>query len=124
MQSSEIEKLKASVTEEVEAHRHQLSELSLKIHSNPELGFQEVKAAEWLTHVKVNGGVLLNCFMTGPLCHREIVAAPRIDARAFVRTAPKKQVCRKSLNKNVMSLVDNDSFIDAEVILPADRNGR
>ncbi len=49
MRSSEIEKLKASVTEEIEAHRHQLGELSLKIHAKPELGFHEVKAAEWLT---------------------------------------------------------------------------
>ena len=44
-----IEKLKASVTGEVDAQRHQLSELSLKIHDNPELGFHEVKAAAWLT---------------------------------------------------------------------------
>jgi len=56
MQSSEIEKLKASVTREVEAHRHQLSELSLKIHSNPELGFKEVKAVDWLTqYLEENG---------------------------------------------------------------------
>jgi len=44
-----IEKLKASVTGEVDAQRQQLSELSLKIHDNPELGFHEVKAAAWLT---------------------------------------------------------------------------
>ncbi len=44
-----IEKLKASVTGKINAQRHQLGELSLKIHSNPELGFQEVKAAAWLT---------------------------------------------------------------------------
>ncbi len=51
-----IEKLKASVIEEIDARRHQLSELSLKIHSNPELGFQEVKAARWLTqYLKENG---------------------------------------------------------------------
>ena len=45
-----IERLKASIIEEIDARCHQLSELSLKIHSNPELGFQEVKAARWLTH--------------------------------------------------------------------------
>ena len=45
----DIEKLKASVTGEIDAQRHQLSELSLKIHANPELGFHEVKAAAWLT---------------------------------------------------------------------------
>jgi len=56
MRSSEVEKLKASVTREVDAHRHQLSELSLKIHSNPELGFQEVKAVDWLTrYLEENG---------------------------------------------------------------------
>ena len=51
-----IERLKASIIEEIDARCHQLSELSLKIHSNPELGFQEVKAARWLTHyLKENG---------------------------------------------------------------------
>ena len=44
-----IEKLKASVTGEIDAERHRLSELSLKIHANPELGFHEVKATAWLT---------------------------------------------------------------------------
>ncbi len=51
-----IERLKASVIEEIDARCHQLSELSLKIHSNPETGFQEVKAAMWLTqYLKENG---------------------------------------------------------------------
>jgi len=51
-----IEKLKAQVSGEIDARRHQLSELSLKIHSNPELGFQEVKAAAWLTqYLEENG---------------------------------------------------------------------
>ncbi len=45
----DIEKLKAQVIGEIDARHHQLSELSLKIHSNPELAFQEVKAATWLT---------------------------------------------------------------------------
>ncbi len=56
MASLKIEKLKASVINEVDAHSHQLSELSLKIHSNPELGFHEVKAADWLTqYLEENG---------------------------------------------------------------------
>jgi len=46
---SEIEELKASVIGEIEAQRHQLRDLSLKIHSSPELGFHEVKAVAWLT---------------------------------------------------------------------------
>ncbi len=52
----ETEKLKAQVTGEIDRRRHQLSELSLKIHSNPELGFQEFKAADWLTqYLEENG---------------------------------------------------------------------
>ena len=52
----ELEKSKALVIDEIDAHRHQLSELSLKIHSNPELGFKEVKAAAWLTrYLEENG---------------------------------------------------------------------
>jgi len=55
-ESLNIEKLKASVIGEIDARRHKLSELSLKIHSNPELGFQEVKAATWLTrYLEENG---------------------------------------------------------------------
>jgi len=52
----DIEKLKAQVIGEIDARHHQLSELSLKIHSNPELAFQEVKAATWLTqYLEENG---------------------------------------------------------------------
>ncbi|GAJ03564.1 unnamed protein product, partial [marine sediment metagenome] len=51
-----IEKLKAAVTGEIDAQRHQLSELSLKIHANPELSFHEVKATAWLTrYLEENG---------------------------------------------------------------------
>ena len=50
------EKLKASVIDEIDAHRDQFNELSLKIHANPELAFQEVKAVAWLTeYLKENG---------------------------------------------------------------------
>ena len=52
----DTERLKALVIAEIDARSHQLSELSLKIHSNPEPGFQEVKAVGWLTHyLKENG---------------------------------------------------------------------
>ena len=51
-----VKELKDSVIAEVEAHRQQLRDLSLKIHSNPELGFKEVKAASWLTrYLEENG---------------------------------------------------------------------
>jgi len=36
----DIEKLKARAMGEVDAHREELIELSLRIHQNPELGFQ------------------------------------------------------------------------------------
>ena len=48
--------LKALVRGEVDAHHRQLNELSLRIHANPELGFQETKAAAWLTqYLAANG---------------------------------------------------------------------
>ena len=51
-----MEKSKAAVIDEIDAHRHQLSELSLKIHANPELGFKEVRASAWLTqYLEENG---------------------------------------------------------------------
>jgi amidohydrolase len=48
--------LKKSAINEIDSRRDQLIELSRKIHANPELGFQEKKAAAWLTGVlKENG---------------------------------------------------------------------
>jgi len=56
VKSSAIEELKALVIKEVEAHHNQLHDLSLKIHSTPELGFHEVKAVGWLTqYLEKNG---------------------------------------------------------------------
>jgi len=50
------EELKASAAQEIDSHRQELSELALRIHANPELGFQEFKAVEWLTqYLKENG---------------------------------------------------------------------
>jgi len=52
----DTERLKTSVVGEIDAHRQQLSELSLKIHANPEIAFQEVKSSTWLTeYLKENG---------------------------------------------------------------------
>ena len=56
VRSSDIEELKTSVIKEVEACYRQLRQLSQKIHSNPEPGFQEVKAAAWLTHYLEENG--------------------------------------------------------------------
>ena len=43
------EELKIRVKDAVESQRRQLIQLSLTIHDNPELGFQEEKASSWLT---------------------------------------------------------------------------
>jgi amidohydrolase len=52
----DIRKLKDQAKGEIEARGGELSELSLRIHSNPELGLQEVKAAAWLTqYLEENG---------------------------------------------------------------------
>jgi amidohydrolase len=52
----EIEKLKLKVKDGVESQRQQLIQLSLNIHDNPELGFEEEKASAWLTsYLKDNG---------------------------------------------------------------------
>jgi len=51
-----IPEAKQRVIDEVETQRQQLIELSLKIHANPELGFQENQAASWLTqYLEENG---------------------------------------------------------------------
>ena len=44
----EIQKLKLKVKDSVESQRQQLIQLSLNIHDNPELGFEEKKASAWL----------------------------------------------------------------------------
>jgi amidohydrolase len=52
----DYQELKASVISEVDARRDELIELSLRIHSNPELGFQETKASSWLVqYLEKNG---------------------------------------------------------------------
>jgi amidohydrolase len=45
----EIRNLKLGIKNSVELQRKQLIQLSLNIHDNPELGFQEEKASSWLT---------------------------------------------------------------------------
>jgi amidohydrolase len=56
VRSPDIEEVKASVIKEIEVHQDQLRQLSRKIHSNPEPGFHEVKAAGWLTHYLEENG--------------------------------------------------------------------
>ncbi|NWF77185.1 MAG: M20 family metallopeptidase [Chloroflexi bacterium] len=51
-----IEKLKLKVKDSVELQRQQLIQLSLNIHDNPELGFEEDKALAWLTNYLEESG--------------------------------------------------------------------
>jgi amidohydrolase len=52
----EVEELKLEVRQGIESHKQQLIQLSLSIHDNPELGFQEEKAATWLaSYLEDNG---------------------------------------------------------------------
>jgi amidohydrolase len=52
----EIGKLKLKVKDSVELQRQQLIQLSLNIHDNPELGFEEEKASAWLTSYLEDNG--------------------------------------------------------------------
>jgi len=52
----EIEKLKLKIKASVESQRQQLIQLSLNIHDNPELGFEEEKASAWLTSYLEDSG--------------------------------------------------------------------
>jgi amidohydrolase len=52
----EIEKLKLKVKDSVESQKQQLIQLSLNIHDNPELGFEEEKASAWLTSYLEDSG--------------------------------------------------------------------
>jgi amidohydrolase len=47
--NSQIEELKAAALRSVDDRAKELTELALLIHANPELGFEERKAQEWLT---------------------------------------------------------------------------
>ena len=52
----EIGKLKLKAKDSVELQRQQLIQLSLNIHDNPELGFEEEKASAWLTSYLEDSG--------------------------------------------------------------------
>jgi len=52
----EIEELKSLVQEEVDAHRRELIDLSLRIHGNPETAFVEFKACGWLVEFLEENG--------------------------------------------------------------------
>jgi len=57
-----VKELKTKVRDRVEAQKQEFIQLSLKIHDNPELGFQERKASCWLAnYLKSNGFRVEKC---------------------------------------------------------------
>ncbi len=60
-----ITELKNLVASEVDAQRRSLTKLSLKLHANPELGFQETKAAGWLTKYLAQNGFTVESGICG-----------------------------------------------------------
>jgi amidohydrolase len=56
MENKLAAELKSTVQSDIDNHRQQLADLSLKIHSNPETGFKEHKASNWLSqYLETNG---------------------------------------------------------------------
>jgi len=53
-------KIKQSVCNQVDEQRQELVSLSLKIHNNPEIGFEEIKAMTWLTDYLGNFGFMID----------------------------------------------------------------
>ncbi len=52
----DIDKLKSAIAGEIDSRYGELGELSKKLHDNPEIAFEEEKAAEWLTeYLEKNG---------------------------------------------------------------------
>lgn len=52
----DLKETKSSIIKEIDNRQHQLRELSLKIHANPELAFREAEAATWLTQYLTENG--------------------------------------------------------------------
>ena len=57
--SSDIDKLKTQVIAEVDRRRDELVALSLKLHDNPELRYEEFKAFGWITDYLEESGFIL-----------------------------------------------------------------
>jgi amidohydrolase len=59
MESEFLSGLKLAARADIDNQRRQLADISLKIHSNPETGFKEHKASNWLTqYLESNGFVV------------------------------------------------------------------
>jgi len=77
----DVGELKARVIAEVDSHRDELIDLSLRIHRNPEVGFKERKASRWLSeYLEGQGFRVERRFCRLPTAFRAIAseARPRV----------------------------------------------
>jgi len=87
----DIDKLKATVLDGVDAQSSDLIELSLRIHGNPELGFEEVKASGWLSEYLEKHGFEVErgvCQLPTAFAARYGSGAPRIALLAEYDALP------------------------------------
>ena len=81
--SARLDALKRLASGEVEAHRAELSELALRLHANPELGFEEFRATAWLTEMLERNGFIVE---------RGICELPTAFRATYARRAAGKPV--------------------------------
>ena len=90
--SLQVKKLKAEVTKAVDWQGQSLIQLSRDIHDNPELGFQEEKASNWLaSYLKGNGFSVERGIAGLPTAFRAVYGqeSPRIALLAEYDALPK-----------------------------------
>jgi len=123
----EIEELKTRVRNRVEAQKQELIQLSLRIHDSPELGFQERKAASWLSqYLKDNGFRVEKCIAGLPTAFRATYGqgSPRIALLAEYDALPEighgcghNIIAASAVGAGVASKIAIDSLGGSVVVL-------
>ncbi len=119
--------LKAKVKDIVESQRRQLIQLSLNIHDNPELGFQEEKASTWLTNYLEDNGFHIEKGIAGlPTAFRATYGQgnPRIALLAEYDALPKvghacghNIIAASAVGAGIASKLAIDNFGGSVVVL-------
>ena len=122
-----MEALKAKVKDIVESQRRQLIQLSLNIHDNPELGFQEEKASTWLTNYLEDNGFQIEKGIAGlPTAFRATYGqgSPRIALLAEYDALPKvghgcghNIIAASAVGAGIASKLAVDNFGGSVVVL-------
>jgi amidohydrolase len=113
-----VDELKNEVVEQVEAHRHELIELSLKIHDNPETAFCETKAARWLTEYLEGKGFALErgiCLLETAFRATSGDGAPRVALLAEYDALPS---VGHGCGHNLIATASVGAGIAAKAVLP------